>query len=99
MSDRPTYAHDPDCNTIHEAGPEPCPPPREDPLLAAEETLVVRPGDVLVIRVSPDRIRSLQDFEDFTARLEKAVEGRMPGAPRPLVIVADQLAVRRADGE
>jgi FkbM family methyltransferase len=25
----PTYAHDAHCNTIHEAGPEPCPPARE----------------------------------------------------------------------
>lgn len=23
------YAHDPHCNTAHEAGPEPCPPTRE----------------------------------------------------------------------
>lgn len=25
----PTYAHDADCNTVHEAGPRPCPPPAE----------------------------------------------------------------------
>lgn len=24
----PNYAHDADCNTIHDAGPEACPPPR-----------------------------------------------------------------------
>lgn len=27
-ADSPNYAHDADCNTIHEAGPELCPPPR-----------------------------------------------------------------------
>ena len=27
-SDLPNYAHDADCNTIHDAGPEACPPPR-----------------------------------------------------------------------
>lgn len=31
-SDRPTYAHDAHCNTVHEAGPQPCPPARSDDL-------------------------------------------------------------------
>jgi hypothetical protein len=29
VADELTYAHDPDCNTIHLAGPEPCPAPPE----------------------------------------------------------------------
>lgn len=34
-----TYAHDAHCNTIHEAGPEPCPPRRESVALLTDTEL------------------------------------------------------------
>lgn len=62
--------------------------------LTLDEGLIVRPGDLLVIRVSPDRIRSREDFDEFAARLKEAFGDRLPNSPPPLVVVADQLAVQ-----
>jgi DNA-directed RNA polymerase subunit E'/Rpb7 len=68
-----------------------------DPLTTLElkEGLVVRPGDLLVIRISPDQVRSEKEFHEFATQLKEAFEDRMPGQLPPLVIVADQLAVQQ----
>jgi len=67
-------------------------PPAE---LELQEALVVRPGDVLVIRVSPERIRTEAEFEEFVTRVKDAFKDRLPDSPTPVVIVADQLAVQQ----
>lgn len=47
-----TYAHDADCNTPHEAGPEPCPPPR------AKVNDVIEHGETIPANVAKVKDRS-----------------------------------------
>lgn len=87
-----TYAHDAHCNTIHEAGPEPCPPARDHVDVAqAAEAAVLRAGDTLIVRV--ESIRTREDFEAYADHL-KAL---LPDV-KLVVIAADQLLVYRSGG-
>lgn len=95
MSDK-TYAHDAHCNTIHEAGPDPCPPERDadagPDLLAIREAIVVRPGDTLVVRVNP----SHGWFRSHLDELAHSIKERLPGI-EVLIVTADQLVIYRPE--
>lgn len=72
-----TYAHDAWCNTIHEAGPDDCPPAREETDLNAlagiTEFGVVRPGDKLLLHIQGDLTPS------HIARLSEQMQVFLPG--------------------
>lgn len=64
-----------------------------DPLAAVEEALVVRPGDVLIIRVAPGISR--ERLDEFATGVKKGLKERFPDPPQLLVIAAEQIAVLR----
>jgi hypothetical protein len=55
------------------------------------DTLVVRPGDVLVVRVRPDISRA--HFDEFADRLRTGLAEKLIDPPEFLVVAAEQLAV------
>jgi hypothetical protein len=56
--------------------------------------LVVRPGDALIVRVSPDRASSQEDVDVVRAALAE----KLPGV-KVIIIAADQLAAVRLPAE
>ncbi len=72
-----TYAHDAHCNTIHEAGPEPCPPPREDNDRSVFEAIssatLLKPGDRVLLHM--ERPWSMQEVDQAKAVLHERAPG------------------------
>jgi hypothetical protein len=62
-----------------------------------ESVLTIQPTDVLIVRINPDRFRSRRDFDEYCARVKTAIKGASPDSPTPIVIAADQLAVRKPE--
>jgi hypothetical protein len=60
----------------------------------AVDALVVRPGDVLLIRVSPSTSR--EQFDKFAALVKEGFAKRMAEPPEVMFIAAEQLGVVRA---
>jgi hypothetical protein len=75
---------EPDPLTIVETGPRPLSE------LLAEETRVLRPGDTLIIRISPDRNFTPQDREN----MRLMVQSHAPAA-HVVVVRADELVIQR----
>jgi len=78
--ERPTYAHDAHCNTIHEAGPEPCPPPRESLALltdseqrAMEFTVALWKELGEVVGTGPSRAGDLRELVVHIHAIQHAV--------------------------
>jgi hypothetical protein len=68
--------------------------PLDEMARLAEQALVIRPGDVLIIRIDPKLAT-----QDAAAQMKRIAEERLPGV-RVLVIGADQIAAYRpADPE
>lgn len=91
-----TYAHDAHCNTVHEAGPDPCPPAHElDEILANayDEAVIVRPGDTLVIRVP--QLTSREQADRMVATIRERYAERDLGL---LIVAAEQILVYRPGG-
>jgi hypothetical protein len=88
-----TYAHDAHCNTIHEAGPESCPPARDLVEVAqAAEAAVLRTGDTLIVRVEAAHT-TRQAFEEYADHLKVL----LPDV-KVVLIAADQILVYRSGG-
>lgn len=53
------------------------------------EGLIVQPGDTLLVRVDPDRIRS----EDHVQEIKQRVESKVPAGVNVVLVVADEFAL------
>lgn len=63
-----------------------------DPLVAVE-ALVIRPGDVLIVRVRPDISR--ERLDEFATGVKEGLKECLPDPPQLLVIAAEQIAAFR----
>lgn len=60
--------------------------------LLVDETYVVRPGDVLILRYAPGRLPLSEHEVDY---IKRHVKERLPGVADVAVIMADEIAVYR----
>ena len=62
-----------------------------------EEALILQPTDLLLIRISPDRVRSMEEFATYRRRISEVFANRPADMPEPIIVVAEQWAVRKSE--
>ena len=63
----------------------------------AAAAVVIRPGDSLVLRMTPGVIMSREQLEEYADQVRAAIDARMNGVGLVVIAGADQMLVYRPD--